>query len=92
MTAPDSLSVPRCPTGTKNVLANDSDPEGHYPLSLVSVTQGNKGAATIISSTTIQFDAGFATGGSALTYTVQDSLGATSTGTLNITVTSGTCD
>ena len=91
-TASDSLSVPQCATASKNVLANDSDPEGNYPLSLVSVTQGNKGAATIVSSTTIQFEAGFSTGGSALTYTVQDSLGASSTGILNINVTAGTCN
>lgn len=92
MTAADPLSVPPCGTGSGNVLANDTDPEGHYPLALVSVTQGNKGVATIVGSTTIQFEAGFATGGSTLTYTVRDSLGATSTGTLNVTVTSGTCN
>jgi YD repeat-containing protein len=92
VTASDSLSVPQCASASVNVLANDFDPEGHTPLVLLSVTQGNKGVATIVSSATIQFEAGFATGGSALTYTVRDSLGATSTGTLNITVTSGTCN
>lgn len=92
VTAPDSLSVPQCGSGTRNVLANDSDPEGHYPLALVSVTQGTKGAASIINSTTIEYQANFATGPDTVTYTVQDSLGATSTGTLNISITSGTCD
>jgi hypothetical protein len=92
VTAPDALSVPQCSTGARDVLANDSDPEGNYPLALVGVTQGNKGAATIVGTTTIQFEAGFATGGSILTYTVRDSLGATSTGTLGIEVTSGSCN
>ena len=91
-TVADSLSVVSCGSGTRTVLANDSDPEGHYPLSLVSVTQGTKGAAVIVSSTTIEYSAGPATGPDTITYTVQDSLGATSNGTLNVSVTSGTCD
>lgn len=92
VTVADSLSVPQCGTGTRDVLANDSDPEGNYPLVLLSVTQSPKGVATIVSNTTIQFEAGSATGAGTVTYTVRDSLGATSTGTLNVNVTSGTCN
>ena len=92
VTVSDSLSVPQCSAGTRDVLANDSDPEGNVPLSLVSLAQGSKGTATISNSTTIRYEADVVTGTDKVTYTVRDSLGATSTGNLNITITSGTCN
>ena len=91
VTAADSLSVPQCASATRDVLANDSDPESNYPLSLVSVTQGSKGAASIVNTTTIEYQANFPTGPDSVTYTVRDSLGATATGTLNLSITSGSC-
>jgi len=92
VTVADSLSVPQCASGTRDVLANDSDPEGNVPLALVSLAQGSKGTATISNSTTIRYEADVVTGTDKVTYTVRDSLGATSTGNLNITITSGTCN
>ena len=92
VTSSDLLSIRQCATGTKDVVDNDTDPEGNYPLSLVSVTQSNMGAATIVDGRTIQFEANFATGDSSVTYRVRDSLGATSTGTLHVQITAGGCD
>jgi hypothetical protein len=92
VTHTDSLTVAVCQTGFVNVIANDTDPEGNYPLSLVSVSTATKGTASVSTSTTIEYDAGLHAGAESLTYTVQDSLGATSTGTLNVTITSATCN
>jgi YD repeat-containing protein len=91
-TVADSLSVARCSTGSRNVVANDSDPEGNTPLVLLDVSSGAKGNASVASSTTVQYESFDQAGSDPLTYTVRDSLGASSTGTLNVTVTSGgTC-
>jgi YD repeat-containing protein len=89
-TAADTMSVARCNTGTKNVTANDSDPEGHLPLSLVSVVNNNpsRGTASVLSASLVRYDAA-AIGTDIITYTVKDSLGATSAGTLTVTITSG---
>ncbi|HEX6374537.1 MAG TPA: Ig-like domain-containing protein [Allosphingosinicella sp.] len=91
VTEADSLSLPRCSSATKNVTANDTDPEGHYPLVLLSAVSNGKGAASVASSSEVLFEAFGLTGSTSVTYTVRDSLGASSTGTLNITITSGVC-
>ena len=74
-------------TATADLVANDSDPEGNVPLSLVSlsVPDGDGAAgASIISSTSVSITGDFEHSTTIYTYTVQDSLGATSTGTLTI--------
>jgi Bacterial Ig domain len=75
------------------VVANDTDPEGNYPLSLVSVTySGLRGDAYVVSSTSVEFDSNGTSGTAAITYTVSDSLGATSNGTFTVTISStGVC-
>jgi hypothetical protein len=84
----DSASIAKCGFVVKNVIANDTDPEGNYPLSLVSVSYGGlKGDAYIYSSDSIEFDSNGASGTASISYTVQDSLGATSTGTFTVTIT-----
>lgn len=88
VTVNDTGSQQRCSMATYNVLANDSDPEGDYPLSLVSVTGGG---FSVLSSTTIQYTSGSPTGNRTGTYTVQDSKGATATGKLIVTVSGGVC-
>jgi YD repeat-containing protein len=91
-TVADALSVARCSTGSRNVTANDNDPEGNTPLVLLDVSPGTRGNASVLNSTTVQYESFDTTGSDPLTYTVRDSLGASSTGTLNVTVTSGgTC-
>ena len=93
VTVADTLSVPKCTTRTKDVTANDSDPEGNLPLVLLTVanTTPTRGTPSVLNASTIQYEAGANPGSDSVTYTVQDSLGAASTGTLAVTVTnSGT--
>jgi hypothetical protein len=76
-----------------NVTANDTDPGGHYPLTLIAVSGGGtKGIGSVASATTVEFDSYGPTGTANLTYTIQNSVGATADGSLTVTVTSaGTC-
>lgn len=69
-----------------NVLANDYDPDGNTPLSLVSVTPGNNTDAQVASSTSLSVT-GYAPGTEYIYYVVKDSLGATATGRLTYTTT-----
>jgi hypothetical protein len=77
-------------TKTINVLANDYDPDGHTPLSLVSVTPGGNTDAQIASSTSL-YVTGYAVGTEYIYYVVKDSLGATATGRLTYTTTNSVC-
>jgi hypothetical protein len=78
----DSGSQLRCTTQTYAVTANDTDPNGDYPLVL---TLSSNAAFEIVSGSEIQFTGGN-TGTYATTYTVRDSRGATATSTLTVTV------
>ena len=92
-TANDSVSVAHCSVGYKNVTANDTDADGDYPLTLVSLSGSGAAFSSIISASTIEVDAPGSAGSYSLTYTIQDSRGATANGTLSITVTgSGACE
>lgn len=73
------------------VLNNDSDPEGNTPLYVLAVTQGTKGTASVRSGRYVQYAPNGQTGTDMLTYTVRDSLGASSTGTITITIEIGQC-
>jgi hypothetical protein len=70
-----------------NVTANDTDPEGNYPLTVTGASGGAALVVTVISPSTLWIDSVGASGLKSFSYTVQDSLGATSTGTGTITVT-----
>jgi hypothetical protein len=92
MTGPDGLSAFDC-TGTffVNLTANNTDPEGNYPLVVTNISR-NRGAAvaTIVSSSAVQVDlGGIDLDVTGFVYTVRDSLGATSTG--DLTVNAGKC-
>jgi hypothetical protein len=89
----DTASVARCGVVTKNVVLNDTDPEGNYPLSVLSVSySGTRGSASVGSSTSVVFESNGTSGIASIAYTVGDSLGATATGNLNVTVsTTGQC-
>lgn len=80
----DSLTLQVCGSGTKNVLANDTDPEGNVPLSLISVSNGLRGYA-YVNGSSITYEH-FGGQGETLSYVVADSLGATSTGQLQIVI------
>lgn len=88
-TVADTLSIPKCAVTTKNVTANDSDPEGNLPLVLLSATNSvpARGDVSVYNSTSVQYAANNNPGTDIVTYTVRDSLGATSNGTLTVTVT-----
>jgi YD repeat-containing protein len=86
--AADSGSQERCTTAVYDVAANDTDPDGDYPLTVVSVT----GAGfSVASASSVQFVSGSTTGAKVGTYTVQDSRGATATATLTVNVSGGVC-
>jgi hypothetical protein len=85
---PDSGSQATCSTGTWNVIANDTDPEGDYPLTLTTVSGIGFSRAN---STDIQFTSGAGTGNKFASYTVTDSRGASSDGTLTINVFQAGC-
>jgi hypothetical protein len=86
-TTQDDLASGRCNT-TKvvNLVANDTDAESNYPLSLISITRTSGNSATAYKSSSDSVTVKFApTDGDAFfTYVVQDSLGATATGTLQV--------
>ncbi|HTU10238.1 MAG TPA: Ig-like domain-containing protein [Allosphingosinicella sp.] len=85
----DTRSVRRCTITQINVLDNDSDPEGNYPLTVTSVTGATIGTAWVWNGTSVYYESTITPGSETLTYTVQDSLGATSNGTIQITVSGG---
>lgn len=87
----DAVSVMCNATTTVNVTANDTDPEGNLLLTVLSVTLPplSTASATVVSASSIQvWGAAFAETVQA-SYSVKDSLGAASSGTLTI-ITTGT--
>ncbi|MFZ4747836.1 MAG: Calx-beta domain-containing protein [Sphingomonas sp.] len=79
-----------CTSKQLNVIANDTDPEGNYPLVLVSVGTSPLGDAYAATGTDLVFTAYGTTGSGNISYTVRDSFGATSTGVVTFTVVNGT--
>jgi hypothetical protein len=73
------------------VLSNDTDPEGNLPLTLINVGSGTFDD-TNIASNKVQYEAFDGVGVDNLSYTVSDSLDATSVGTLQVAVFSKFCD
>lgn len=73
-----------------NLTANDTDPEGHYPLTLTNIVKNQGGAsATIMTGSLVEVIFAFSAGDFSLfTYTVQDSQGASATGQLSVSTTS----
>jgi hypothetical protein len=68
-----------------NVIANDTDPDGDYPLTVLSVSDPS-GTAYVASATSVGWS-GNAAGSYQVLYVVRDARGATATGTLTVTVT-----
>lgn len=73
---------------TFNVVANDTDPDGHYPLGLVSASASSSGIfVSVFSGTDIRIiSSGGFSGTKGFSYVVQNGLGAQSTGTGTINV------
>ena len=88
VTQPDSISLTCNTSGNLNVTANDSDPGGHIPLTVISAVVTSGGAtASIYSASTLTIYADTMPGTSTITYTVKNTLNATATGTVTVTTT-----
>lgn len=83
----DPVSVAREGIVTFNARQNDTDPGGDA-LTITGVTQGTKGAVTLLSDgAQIKYDTNNgATGSDSFTYTLSDGDGGTATGTVNMTL------
>lgn len=81
----NGLSIYVCQTVTVNLTGNDTDPEGHYPLTVTSVGTSPYANIWIASASSVTFE-GVTPGGHTLSYTVEDSLGASSTGLISLGV------
>lgn len=70
-----------------NVTSNDYDPDNNTPLTLISATTSNPDSSYVYlaSSSSIGIDA-YASGYYYIQYQIRDTLGATATGTLTLTV------
>lgn len=88
---PESFSAYACQQLTINLTSNDTDPEGNYPLTVTWVDQSNHGGFQIVSASSVIFRANDREGGQTVSYTVQDSLGASSTGLINFYVFGAYC-
>jgi hypothetical protein len=78
----DYLEVWVCQDKAINVTANDTDAEGNYPLTVTDVGVSYLGFLSPTSASTITFYASDIPGTDVVEYTVEDSLGASSTGYL----------
>lgn len=87
----DSVSVKVCMTALKDLVANDTDPDGDYPLTLVSVGTSTIADVGLVGDGRSVSVTGYGTPTSgSVSYTIMDSRGRSATGFLNITVQSGT--
>lgn len=84
----DTGTQQKCTIAQYNVTANDTDPDGDYPLTVAAVTGIG---FSVYSSSEVQFSSTQSTGAKVGTYTVQDFRGATATATLTVTVSGGVC-
>jgi hypothetical protein len=84
--AADSLTVEEDFPGCIDVLANDSDPDMMDTISFVSASNGTHGTVTA-NSYGLDYapDYGFS-GSDSFTYVIQDSNGASATGTVTVTI------
>lgn len=78
----------KCTTVLYNVVANDSDVDGDYPLALVSASGPG---FSVFSATQVQVASGASAGMTIGSYVVRDSRGATASATLAVNVSGGIC-
>lgn len=89
---PDNAgSMQVCKTKNVVVTSNDTDPEGNLPLSVTAASGNGAMEATVVNSTTIKIISSSVSGSQTANYTVVDSLGASSTGTVTVNVSGGVC-
>ncbi len=87
----NALVVWVCQDKSINLTANDTDPEGNYPLTVTSIGISWLGNLNIDSASSVTFSASDIPGSDTVTYTVEDSLGASSTGSLHLVAKSRIC-
>jgi hypothetical protein len=86
----DAAVTPAGTPVTLDVLVNDSDPLGYYPLRITAVTPGANGTVTYVpGAPTVTYTpkAGFV-GTDGFTYSITNSQGVSATATVTVTVTS----
>ena len=84
--ANDTINVGMCSFVEIDVLANDGDPDGDYPLTIVSVSGSSKGQVTN-SGSSVGFSSSFgATGATNFTYTIRDTRNAFASATVGVTI------
>ncbi len=83
----DTGSQKICTVKYYNVLANDTDPDGHYPLTLIASSH----PSFALVGGQIQVDSTGLSSGESTTYTVKDSGNAMASATLTVTITAGNC-
>jgi len=89
VTTPDVLTMDICDFYKDvDVVDNDTDPEGNYPLALISENSPN---ASVLNSRKIRYGPPPNIGSYTVNYVVQDNTGAQSTGVLHVTVNPGNC-
>jgi hypothetical protein len=81
----NGISIYVCQTLELNLTGNDTDPEGNYPLTVTAVDSSPYANIWISSASSVTVE-GLTPGGHSLTYTVEDSLGASSTGIISLGV------
>jgi YD repeat-containing protein len=88
---PDGASVAKCSIVDVNVVANDTDPGGHYPLTVTGTSGATKGTATVVNASTIEYESFGVAGSTTFSYTVQNATGQSATGSITITISGGVC-
>jgi hypothetical protein len=84
----NSGSQPKCSTGIYDVVTDDSDADGDYPLALTSVSGSG---FFVLSAREIQFNSTSSTGYKTATYHIRDARGAAASATLSVNVAGGVC-
>ena len=82
----DSASTPSSTAKEVDVLANDTDPDGHS-LFVTSKTNGSNGTVSCTSLTCTYTPTGTSRGSDSFTYTISDGRGGRHTATVSMTVT-----
>ena len=81
------MFLAKCCLQSCALLANDSDPDGNTPLTITAVNYtGGNGATVTLSGGQVFYSPNGHLTADTFEYTLQDSLGATSTGTVNVTI------
>jgi YD repeat-containing protein len=84
---PPTLQVRCGQYASRDVVSNDTDPDGDYPLSLISLSGSGSSFAILESPSTIGFSAPYTRNTLySVVYTIRDARGETATGTLAISV------